>query len=572
MRPAAWPYRVLARKTNSSVGLSLAPSGSSLTPLNSGFASLVTSRRNEYEPRRRRVSRMNLGCLYFSRGANPHDLSTFCMVDPECPTQHFRAVSRRRCRAQPPASGRRTSTGCDVADGSRLASHEWIGVSSILARPKLRPGSDSDARHLILSWQMDATRHRVVHEAISVTPAHAPALTSAEHLEQQGTWYLAGEAYRNLATILAGAVAVEDRARVLARAASCFDISGQSRPAARAYFDAASLLHNSKTRIQTAGELFNRAALLFRSLGEFFNAGDSWRRAGLAFSELPLGTVTSQDNLQPVPAAAGNFTISGNCYVAGGDAFSLAGDNAKWACMAYWEGGRAHSRQGYGFPAFEAYRKALLASIQFYGTHEPQEMRRYLPLTDAERAAKLDPLRVMEGEAHRSNRDHQRMNSGMLSPTWSELATHRQIAAAFHEFYLACVAVGNLREAARYRAATKERQRKIHLGTGRRGAATLYWLWRVTSGYGESLLQWVASTVVVLSAFAILYSSLGLIAPCSDWIDPFYFSVVTFTTLGYGDLHPVGILGKLLASAESMSGLIMFGLLLTFIGNRVQRT
>ncbi|MHB8998005.1 MAG: potassium channel family protein [Thermoanaerobaculia bacterium] len=75
-----------------------------------------------------------------------------------------------------------------------------------------------------------------------------------------------------------------------------------------------------------------------------------------------------------------------------------------------------------------------------------------------------------------------------------------------------------------------------------------------------------------LSTFALLYASLGLISPRSDWFDPFYFSVVTFTTLGYGDVHPVGILGKMVASAESMAGLVMFGILLTFIGNRVQRT
>ncbi|MHB0971795.1 MAG: potassium channel family protein [Thermoanaerobaculia bacterium] len=419
---------------------------------------------------------------------------------------------------------------------------------------------------------MDATRHSLAREAVSLHPQHLPDLRAAEELEHEGNWYLAGERYRMLAAALSATGPVDERAKVFARAAACFDIAGQSRAGARAYFEAASLLHNAKQRVQTAGELFNRAAILFRAIGEFFNAGDSWRRAGLAFSDLPPAVVSSQDNLQPVPAGAGNRTISGNCYVAGGDAFSLAGDNAKWACMAYWEGGRAHTKQGYGYPAFEAYRKALLAGIRFYGTHEPEELRKYLPLTDAERAAKIDPMHVMETEARRSNQDHQRMNSGLLTPDWAEITTHRQIAAAFHEFYLACVSVGNLREAAHYRAATKERQRLIHLISKRYGAALLYWLWRTSSGYGESLFQWAVSCGVVLSTFALLYASLGLISPRSDWFDPFYFSVVTFTTLGYGDVHPVGILGKMVASAESMAGLVMFGILLTFIGNRVQRT
>ena len=419
---------------------------------------------------------------------------------------------------------------------------------------------------------MDAIRHSFARVATTLTGQHLSALRAGGQLEQQGNWYLAGERYRELAASLAANVTVEDRAKVLCRAASAFDIAGQSRPAARAFFDAASALHNAKMEIQTAGELFNRAALLFRQIGEFFNAGDSWRRAGLAFSELAPSTVTSQDNLLPVPYAAGNFTVSGECYVAGGDAFSLAGDNAKWACMTYWEGGRAHAKQGYGFPAFEAYRKALLAGIRFYGTHEPEELRSYLPLTDAERAAKIDPLKIMEEQARESNRDHQRMNSHILAPIWPEIATDRQMASAFHEFYLACVSVGNLREASNYRASTKERQRRIHVATKRYGAAVLYWLWRVSSGFGESLLQWSISCAVVLSVFALLYSRFNLISPRSDWFDPLYFSVVTFTTLGYGDLHPVGVFGKMVASAESMSGLVMFGLLLTFIGNRIQRT
>ena len=416
---------------------------------------------------------------------------------------------------------------------------------------------------------MDATRHNVTREALLLADENASAARTAEDLEHGGNWYLAGEHYLDLVRKTAP-TDIEERSKILARAGACFDIAGQPRAAARAYFDSASNLYNAKVRMQTAGELYNRAALLFRQIGEFFQAGDSWRRAGQAFSELPPGTVTSTDNLQPVAAVAGNFTIAGDCYVAGGDAFCLAGDNAKWACRAYWEGGRAHDRQGYGYPAFEAYRKALLAGIRFYGTHEPDELRRYLPLTEVERIEKLDPLRVLEDAANRSNRDHQRGNSGTLTPTWVEITTHRQMAATFHEFNQACISAGNLREASHYRAATKERQRRIHVCSHRLGVAFLYWLWRNTSGYGESLSRWAASCALVLCTFALLYAGLDAIAPRSSWFDPLYFSVVTFTTLGYGDIQPLGLVGKIIAAAESTAGLIMLGSLLTFIGNRTQ--
>lgn len=47
-----------------------------------------------------------------------------------------------------------------------------------------------------------------------------------------------------------------------------------------------------------------------------------------------------------------------------------------------------------------------------------------------------------------------------------------------------------------------------------------------------------------------------------SWIDAFYFSVITLTTIGYGDLHPVTDPGKLFTVAYIFIGL---GLILGFI-------
>jgi hypothetical protein len=165
---------------------------------------------------------------------------------------------------------------------------------------------------------MNATRHNLTKEMLNLPAPIQAVVGAAESLEKTGNWYLAGETYRQAAGH-ADALSPEIRAKLLARAAGCFDVARQDRAAARAYFDAASQLHNNNVRFQVAGELFNRAALLFRSIGEYFNAGDSWRRAGSAFTQVPDDVISTSDNIPPVPLAAGRFTVAANCYTAGGD-------------------------------------------------------------------------------------------------------------------------------------------------------------------------------------------------------------------------------------------------------------
>ncbi|HED38439.1 MAG TPA: two pore domain potassium channel family protein, partial [Ignavibacteria bacterium] len=44
--------------------------------------------------------------------------------------------------------------------------------------------------------------------------------------------------------------------------------------------------------------------------------------------------------------------------------------------------------------------------------------------------------------------------------------------------------------------------------------------------------------------------------------DSLYFSVVTITTLGYGDISPTGGIGKLLTGSEAVFGILILGLFL----------
>ena len=417
---------------------------------------------------------------------------------------------------------------------------------------------------------LDGTRHPICREQIPLNDEAAAMLDKAEQLESVGNWYLAGEMYRALGRAFGSVQGPENGCRVLARAATCFEVAGQHRPAARAYFDAASVLDTAQIQGQIAGELYNRAAHHFGAIGEYFNAGDSWRRAGKAFTEVREGVV-APDPVAPL-ATANNFTLAGLCYMAAGDAFASATGQEKWACMAYWESGRAHANHHRGHHSSLGYKKALTAAARFYRTHERREMRSYLPLTEEERVGQVDPLVLLEEEARLGHEAHRAMNAGVLGENWAKIATHRDMAEAYHDFYLAFMSIGNASEASACRALEKERMRQIHLLEKHYHKALLYTLWSVLAGYGESLFRWAATCVVALIGFAAIYAGFDLVSPVNHWFDYAYFSVVTFTSLGYGDIRPLGLWGKALACAEIMIGLVMFGLLLTFIGNRIQRT
>jgi hypothetical protein len=243
--------------------------------------------------------------------------------------------------------------------------------------------------------------------------------------------------------------------------------------------------------------------------------------------------------------------------------------------MAYWRAGRAYAEGVPNIQAFNAYRRALNAHIRYYGTLQPEQLLLSLPLSDSERRSGHDQIGTMEAALIRCNNHHQVKRGDTPE---SRLQTNRQMAAAFHGFNLELQAVGNSKEAGKYRALQNERQRKILVSERKLVAATFYYLWKISSDYGESLGRWGLACFLVVASFAIAYDGLGAVASSGDsgdkslrLFDYVYFSVITFSTLGYGDLHPVGLMGRALACLEVFGGLIMFGLLLSFVGNRFQR-
>ena len=51
--------------------------------------------------------------------------------------------------------------------------------------------------------------------------------------------------------------------------------------------------------------------------------------------------------------------------------------------------------------------------------------------------------------------------------------------------------------------------------------------------------------------------------------DSLYFSVVTITTLGYGDFSPISASGKTIAAFEALLGVILMGLFLLSVSNQL---
>ncbi len=98
-----------------------------------------------------------------------------------------------------------------------------------------------------------------------------------------------------------------------------------------------------------------------------------------------------------------------------------------------------------------------------------------------------------------------------------------------------------------------------------------------TSRYGHSLGRWGLTVLIFISVFAgvvALFDQTAAVSMFENYstrsgiFDYFYFSLVTFTTLGYGDIVPVTIAGKLIVGVEVLLGFTMLGIFINLIKRR----
>ena len=122
------------------------------------------------------------------------------------------------------------------------------------------------------------------------------------------------------------------------------------------------------------------------------------------------------------------------------------------------------------------------------------------------------------------------------------------------------------------------------------GYKFLYFIWWLTSRCGESFKRWLGWSTVIVLSFAFVYANVSaengkpLVAECPisgvsnpadlgypPFITALYFSVVTFTTLGFGDVIPVSDWGKVAVGIEVILGYFMLGGLIALFANKLVR-
>ena len=72
------------------------------------------------------------------------------------------------------------------------------------------------------------------------------------------------------------------------------------------------------------------------------------------------------------------------------------------------------------------------------------------------------------------------------------------------------------------------------------------------------------------TVMAYMLSTDGRIGSRYDFPRMLYFSMVTITTLGYGDIVPITTSSRLLAASESVIGVIIIGLFLNDVANKIR--
>jgi hypothetical protein len=109
---------------------------------------------------------------------------------------------------------------------------------------------------------------------------------------------------------------------------------------------------------------------------------------------------------------------------------------------------------------------------------------------------------------------------------------------------------------------------KTRLGKAKEWTLYLFWSW------GESPLKVAIWGAVIIVFFSFGYYVTGLTGSSQnlyDFAETLYFSVVTFTTLGLGDIVPATRVGQFLAAIEALFGIFFTGLFLVTFVKRFSR-
>jgi len=100
----------------------------------------------------------------------------------------------------------------------------------------------------------------------------------------------------------------------------------------------------------------------------------------------------------------------------------------------------------------------------------------------------------------------------------------------------------------------------------------LYRVWWVTSDCGRSFVRWSFWVLALTLVYAGLYTLVDIDYGRHETLfSPVYYSFVTLTTLGYGDVTPASLPAQVLAVSQAVLGYIGLGGLLAILTNKMAR-
>ena len=96
-------------------------------------------------------------------------------------------------------------------------------------------------------------------------------------------------------------------------------------------------------------------------------------------------------------------------------------------------------------------------------------------------------------------------------------------------------------------------------------------------GYGERPVRVLITSALIILVCGLVFSQDSALyydgkAQPGSWVQGIYFSTITFTTLGYGDLYPAqDSLYRVVAMAEAVSGALLIALFVVCLAKRFSR-
>ncbi len=116
-----------------------------------------------------------------------------------------------------------------------------------------------------------------------------------------------------------------------------------------------------------------------------------------------------------------------------------------------------------------------------------------------------------------------------------------------------------------------------YLDAVRKTHPTWHWVWGITSDCGRNWILWAFWSQMIAVVFAVVYLMFpSMIAvsgplPVGNFLTYFYFSIVTFTTLGFGDISAGSSLGSIVVLVQVIIGYIFFGGLVAMLADKLAR-